>query len=519
VSGVGVTHKGGPDLDPTTTMMRLKKMPADLFNPLAAPGRDVYISALIRIYALSARSHGLLERRVVVEAVEEALADEATMELTDEVLESEPQFGADETDSFEVRRRTRAQSLVRYLERCGWFRTEMQPDQSASLVLYDHSFRILDGLNQFVNAQATPLQGLVCSIHDLLLAASQGDNVSVRVSEAARQCEHMLNALRELEHTIGLHMEQLLQEREVKAVLRRLLLEYSTDVIDAGYHKLKTTDHVSRYRPALLAACHVLLESSLAQHGQDGQSDAARPARSQLLFISDAFENLDATIERIDDRHRLFVDAAVRRVEKMMTGQTTVSGSIQAVLQNFMNTQFIEGSEGSETDDGLHANARQQPARDDFIQLFCVLFVDSSSLHKPRKESARFQAVHRPPARVSRQALARARKQVAEQLGNAIGKNRVRELADMLLDASGKQRIRASELNIGTPDQLAMIMSLRAYGDGSLGYLARDVTPRMWVRKTDIGFFDFYIESVAETPVQTSGPQHTKGERHEFANN
>ncbi len=473
---------------------RLRQLPPQLFHPLAALGRDVYLRGLMTIFQMARRSHGLLERTALVDAMEDLLCEQGALEQTADLLDHEPQYGVDDNDPLEVRRRARAGSMVRYFERCGWIRTEMQSDQSAHVMLFDHAFRILDALNQFAAAEPTPLQGIICSIHDLLAAALTGDNAEVRVQEAARQCEQLLMALRELEHNIGAHMDKLLAEPDAPSVLRRLLHRYGAEVIDSGYHKLKTTDHVSRYRPAIVEALSGL-DDVLSHDPAEDQS-----SHDRIHFLRDSFESLDEKIGRIDDRHKLFVDAAVRRVEKFVMGKATVSGMVQAVLQDYINRCF--GASQVEATD----NTCGSELKDDIIELFCVALVDSSSLAKPRKESQPFEPVTNKVKRPSTQKIAKARKETQKQLLRSMGKHRMAQLVDMLL--GDKKTKRASEIPLDSAEQIALLVYLRSHGDGTVGYKVQDLQPRTWITRGEIGFFDFEIE---RTDTKTATPRRTEG--------
>src|SRR5581483_7758871 len=101
----------------------------------------------------------------------------------------------------------RAAAILRYLVQCGWLHSETQSDFTQSFVLPDYAFRLLQVLNEISANEPPPLQGLVCSIHDLLQASVRDGNTDIRLPEAHRQMQHLLNGLKELQHNIGAHLE------------------------------------------------------------------------------------------------------------------------------------------------------------------------------------------------------------------------------------------------------------------------------------------------------------------------
>ena len=75
---------------------------------------------------------------------------------------------------------------------------------------------------------------------------------SMAVLEAERLAEEFVEELRILLNNIKGKMEQVSAQTSLQDVLSHHFVEYRADIVDRSYHRLKTSDHVSRYRIRIL---------------------------------------------------------------------------------------------------------------------------------------------------------------------------------------------------------------------------------------------------------------------------
>ena len=91
----------------------------------------------------------------------------------------------------------------------------------------------------------------------------------------------------------------------------------------------------------------------------------------------------------------------------------------------------------------------------------------------------------------SEQELEREREKTLGQLLRAISRDRVRRFADELL-LSGPQ-IEGGQIPVSGPEDLPLLIYLRAYGDGSLGYVVEEIEDGAWIEREGVGFRDFVL--------------------------
>lgn len=455
-------------------------LPPALFSPLASPGAAIYAEAMLRIFAETRRHQQPLSRELAVSLLREVLAEAqdalATTSDADEGGTSE------EDDPLAAR----AAAVLRYLARCGWLRIETQADFSQSYTLPNYAFRLLHVFSELVSDEPLPLQGLILSIYSLLQTSVREGNAHISLPEAHRQAASLMSGLKELQHNIGVHIEQVLRQLQARDVLEQIFTLYRSEIVDKAYHQLRTTDHVSRFRPGVLEALAQLSsEQQVIQIAQglraSGMAPSVEAAASRLLSqireIRDQFEQLDRLLQAIDIRHSQFVDSAVRTVELQLTASTTTSGQLHAVL-----TQILV-----DNDDRVAVEAAE------LIDLYELGLLDAESLTAPSRAAVPFVPEFVAARTPTPEEISAAQAQTLRSLGRSISREHVRRYAAKLLGE--RDEVYVGALAFDGPENLPLLIYLRQYGDGSLGYRTEDASGN-WIERDGIGFRDFRLRKV-----------------------
>jgi hypothetical protein len=174
------------------------KLPSTLFSPLAAPEALLYSEVLLALFTETQRHQEPLSHDFCVMLVTDVIEDQEALD-TIGALDG----GQEERQSWISDVRGRAGAILRYLVQCKWLREEIQENFTVAYIIPDYAFRILGILQELKMDNKQPLQGLICAIHDLLQAAVQQGNASVRVPQAYQETMRLLNGLKELQHNIG----------------------------------------------------------------------------------------------------------------------------------------------------------------------------------------------------------------------------------------------------------------------------------------------------------------------------
>jgi hypothetical protein len=452
-------------------------VPLRFFQPLAAPGAPVYAEILLALLAEAQRQPEPLSHDLAIHVIYSLLADPIRLDLTHDADEAPATLEAAEPAD---KIHSQATSVLRYLERCGWLRAETQADFTQTYILPDYAFRLLQALGEIAASQPPPLAGLICAIHDLMQAVLTEGNAEVRLPEAQRQTEQLINGLKELQHNIGLHINQVLRELPAREVLEAFFSTYQTEIVDRAYHQLRTTDHISRFRPGVLAAADQLEHSGplavAAQAGPVSSEAAASPALRlvrQLRFVREQFQDLDGRLQAIDMRHSRYVSAAVRAVELQLEAHSTTSGQLALILTTLLHDKTDEFWESAEP----------------LIQLHRLEIPTPESLAAPTRAAQLFVAEPEPDSTFTEAELALARAATLQQLNRAVSREKIRRLAQSLLH--DRSEARATELALANADDLPLLIYLRAYGDGTLGYRVEALDE--WVEQGEFAFRNFRL--------------------------
>ncbi|MGE5591254.1 MAG: Wadjet anti-phage system protein JetA family protein [Bacillota bacterium] len=477
-------------------------VPGRFFSILASQGRAVYADALFLLYDLY-RSHQFgLRRDDVVDALTDLViqldeAGESSDWLDDEPWEGEdalqPERGAAASlgaagsssaaatsagaaslgaattataapaaRSAAVDPRARANAILRRLKEAGWVDLEARTNYEEYVNLMDYAIQVLDVLDRIRTRRQTEYRGFVFQTYLALTSDDALREGHLALQAAYDQTEALVRELKSLHHNIRHYTERLLQQKRPQDVLAVHFLEYQGEILSRSYHQLKTTDHVSRYRPKILAAVRSWLrdpERVKAAAGglvAGGHMTDAREAQSEVLrrlsFIDSSYETMDELLHEIDQRNAQYAKASLEQVRYMLNSSRDTEGQLIDLLR--FAAQRI-----AEDQSGWRESLRQE--WQDLFALAAVGAVDDRSLFTPRRarELMKPEALARPTVddETRRRALARAHAQVADRLT-------VERVNRQVLERMGDRAVvRAQDLGVETVNDFVLLIHTAAY--------------------------------------------------------
>ncbi|MBI3242408.1 MAG: hypothetical protein HYZ49_08960 [Chloroflexi bacterium] len=226
-------------------------------------------------------------------------------------------------------------------------------------------------------------------------------------------------------------------------------------------------------------AWHQLNFEALAQLRQDILNTTAKHGEAAAPIEGD-FQAIDRLLNEIESRQRALAESA-------KTEAQPASAQLIRIL-NFLSSD----------PSGL---------TDSLINLYHLEVFDSEPLAFPSFPPFPFipDSVSIPSPSTS--AAKAAQRETARQLNRPVSRERVRRLAQSIL--RDRSEIRAADIVLsGSADPsgllsvagqtLPLLIFLRAYGDGSLGYHVEELEEFTWVEAGGVGFRDFLVKG--ETP-------------------
>jgi hypothetical protein len=198
----------------------------------------------------------------------------------------------------------------------------------------------------------------------------------------------------------------------------------------------------------------------------------------QIQDIRHLFESLDHLLEVIDTRHSQFVDSAVRAVELHLTANTTTSGQLYTIISHLLN-------EESSDDDSFAEDYGE------LINLFHLELLDTDSLAPPFRATQAFEIEEIDLSPPTEELMREAQERTLRHLTRAVSRTRVRNFAKSCLRQQNS--LRGAEITLSGPEELPLLIYLRAYADGSLGYTIEEKEDGEWIERNGVGFRDFVL--------------------------
>jgi len=307
-------------------------IPPNLFSVLSSPLKEVYADLLFLIYQQYRRTIYTLPREVIIDLFTGYLeeAGEDAWLLEDEDYPGEQAGNA----------RERSNQLLRRLIEAGWLVQEQDYDYAFRVSIPDYALVILEALDKVRTGYRMEFRGKILSIYSALTGE---DGISyIALHQAHESTLELIDGLKRLNHSIKLYTEKLFEAKDIRALLNQIFDEYQAEVLGEQYYRLKTSEHVSKYRtgilrqvkefrsnrPQILNEARAMVEEKQAED----ELSAENKIYEWLEFIESSFENMDELLEEIDRRNAQYARAAAERLKFQLQQGRGVERHLSAVL-------------------------------------------------------------------------------------------------------------------------------------------------------------------------------------------
>ncbi|MCL6613828.1 MAG: DUF5716 family protein [Firmicutes bacterium] len=322
--------------------MRLfEVLPEQLFQVFAGRNRRIYAEVLLLLNEQYHANRFGIQYDIMRDLTQELLETQAELGVIFEDEEDQEQQGPEglAADPFRIK----ANALLRRLERLGWIQVEIRDNFRAFIVLPHYSSRLLALFQELCEARSVEYQRFAFITYQLLTGEEARTRPSFAVLEAERMTGQFLDELKILVNNMKHHMEQVAAKTSVQEVLSHHFEEYKTQIIDRSYHRLKTSDHVSRYRQRILATVRdwlrdrdwlaTAVEDSLRNEFFQERETAVERLRAALLGIEEVYRGLDEVFYQIDLRHNQYLRASFDRARYLSQHSHGVDQCLAGILE------------------------------------------------------------------------------------------------------------------------------------------------------------------------------------------
>ena len=183
-----------------------------------------------------------------------------------------------------------------------------------------------------------------------------------------------------------MYTERLLKTEQPREIIRQILVDYYEEILGEQYYRLKTSDHISKYRAGILRQVknlrhnrHEIIsqaETMVKERQANNRMDAENMLYNWLEFIEENFQGMDDILNEIDNRNRRYVTSAMEKLQFQMTEGAGSEEQLKRVLR-YLATQAKQEGEKK----GVPSKLGQ------LLHLYPQRVVDDQSMKKPVRTS------------------------------------------------------------------------------------------------------------------------------------
>jgi len=465
-------------------------LPEKFFHLFFGKNRLFYAEAVLLLYEQYQIHRFGIQYEIMRDLFQELIETQEELGQCFELEEEQPGLTGDFDDLFRVK----ANALLRRLRETGWIDVEVRDGFRQYIFLPHYSSRILSVLKELCEERSVEYQRFAFVTYQLLSSDEAKKRPSFAILEANSYTQQFVEELRVLINNMKHHMDQLIKKTTVQEVLDHHFDEYKAKIVDRSYHRLKTSDHVSRYRQRILETVQKwLLDRDLFRETvEDGlrneffasRDEAEQKLRGTLMSIEEVYGGLDEIFYQIDVRHNQYLRASFDRARYLSQQSQRIDYLLARVLgwisENGQGQAFVDAE--------LLALFRLQR----------VTHLTEQSLLPPRKKPVQHQPeVHKVPE-ISEEIRKQLREKSVERLRKAITREKIREYVNDHLGNRAEMSI--EELAPETIEDFIYLIHVYLYGyEGSSGYrLVREGINKV----LSIGDYWFYDRKVVRAKKQ-----------------
>ena len=367
-----------------------------------------------------------------------------------------------EEDEFQaLDSRGKANSMLRKLEFYGWIEVETDKSYVQRVNFKEYAVKIMKTLLEIAEGKQIEYQGYIYTIYSLV--RSNTDHPGIVLLQILENTDMLITGLKNLNSNIKHYIDELTKHRTVAEIMDALFNDYITNIVDKAYHRLLTSDNVSKFRPEIIERLESKSRNKtyVAKAAQEiaGIREISVEEGQELVYrylheIIEAFRNMDDILMEINQKNTQYQRAAINRARFLLSGDEDVRGQLKEILLGLneaVNEEQMDlgGIYRIEFLDGL-------------IRLYGSSVMDSNSLYSPtegRKEFVPQELVAEEPDLLLRQEKMR---RITEKMQRILSPEKIGKYVDSQL--GDNLEMRAAQFPLENVEDFIKIIYIRLYG-------------------------------------------------------
>ncbi|UZQ52239.1 Wadjet anti-phage system protein JetA family protein [Clostridium kluyveri] len=357
--------------------------------------------------------------------------------------------------------RDKANLFIRKLIDYGWLTNETTYSHVQLIHFNDYAVEIVKTLDRIVNNTKLEYQGYIYTIYTLIHSTSESKGILL--NQIFENTDKLITGLKTLNSNIKKYIDELTKYSTVAEIMDILFNDYRANIIDKAYHRLKTSDNVSKFRPEIVEALEDYMKDEefikiaakeISEIKELSSEESMERVRDILRELVDAFHNIDFIIEEIDSKNSQYQRSSINRAKFLLSNSEDLSGQIKDILI-YMSEEIA----------GCDISLNSIYSLDYVENLFKIYsqgFVDEASFYAPVEGKKYFK----PEALVDITVDSRRRKQklhsMKNKLENSMNTRNIEKYVAKILGI--KEVMLASAMPLNNIEDFIKIIYVRLYG-------------------------------------------------------
>ena len=419
------------------------------FMPLASPNKVVYWECICKLF--SVMDHQLsfgVERDVLVEELQYYFEASQATDLVGEDVEGKSA-------------RDKANWMLRKLENYGWIDIETDKSYVQRVNFKEYAVKVIRTLLEIAVGKQIEYQGYIYTIYSLVRGTT--DNPGIVLLSIVENTDMLITGLKNLSSSIKHYIDELTKYKTPAEIMSVLFNDYIENIVDKAYHRLLTSDNVSKFRPEIIERLESKSRSKSyvdkASEELAGIREISKDEAEELVYlyihqVIEAFQNMDEILSEINRKNTQYQRAAINRAKFYLIGGEDVRGQIKEILSG-MNEKINQ----EEMDlSGIY----RIEFMDELIRIYSSAVLDEKSLYTPIEGKKAFEPEMLLDTEPDQELRDEKIRRMLEKLARVINPEKVNHYVEKQL--GDRREMLASELPLENTDDFVKMIYIRLYG-------------------------------------------------------
>lgn len=428
--------------------MLFRNLPENFFVPLSSKNKNIYWDCIYKLYLImnSGLSFGI-ERDIVVDELQDYFEKE--------------NFDIVEEDITVAGSRDKASFFLRKLIDYGWLSSETTNSYIQLIHFNDYAVEIIKTLDKIVNNTRVEYQGYIYTIYSLL--RTNNENKGIFLNQIFENTDLLITGLKNLNSNIKKYIDELTKHSTVAKIMDVLFNDYRTNIIDKAYHRLKTSDNVSKYRPEIVEVLtkytgdEVFIKAAskeISEIKDLTEEESLEKVKDMLREIIDAFHNIDFIIEEIDAKNSQYQRAAINRAKFLLSNGEDLTGQVKDILL-YMSDEISKDNVNLNTIYSINYI-------ENIFKIYTQGFIDEAAYYAPIEGKKEFKPEDINEVVIDAKCRKEKLQKIRTKLHNSMSVHNIEKyVLEVLAD---KEVILASQIPLNNTLDFIKIIYIRLYG-------------------------------------------------------